>query len=121
MSGSPRNSVLADIVTDQSEWIHYVWAEAGEIWYSNHFAICGDCNGDGNITFSDTLYLKDYYYQTPPGSPPPIGDGDVNLDGFVNFADALYLKNYYYQTPPGCPPPCEPSLTAPFGERRIEK
>jgi len=69
---------------------------------------CGDCNGDGTVTFADALYLKNYYYQTPPGSPPPICNGDVNLDGFVNFADALYIKNYYYQTPPGSPPPCQP-------------
>jgi len=67
---------------------------------------CGDCSGDGWVTFADALYLKNYYYQTPPGSPAPIGQGDVNLDGQVNFADALYIKNYYYQTPPGAPPPC---------------
>jgi len=69
---------------------------------------CGDCNDDGNITFADALWVKNYYYQTPPGSPAPIGQGDVNLDGFVNFADALYIKNYYYQTPPGFPEPCNP-------------
>jgi len=71
---------------------------------------CGDANGDGMITFADALYIKNYYYQTPPGSPPPTGQGDVNLDGYVTFADALYIKNYYYQTPPGSPPPCEPGV-----------
>nr|KXH75901.1 MAG: hypothetical protein AM324_05175 [Candidatus Thorarchaeota archaeon SMTZ1-83] len=122
VSGSPRNSVLADIVTDQSGWIHCVWGESGEIWYSNHFVICGDCNGDENITFADALYVKDYYFQIPPGSPAPIGEGDVNLDGRITFADALYIKNYYFQTPPGFPAPCEPPLsTPPFGERCMEK
>ena len=82
---------------------------------------CGDCNGDGFVTFADALYVKNYYYQTPPRSPAPIGQGDVNLDGFVNFADALYIKNYYYQTPPGSPPPCEPTVAAPLRERRIER
>ena len=69
---------------------------------------CGDANADGFINFADALYIKNYYYQTPPGSPPPIGQGDVNLDGYVTFGDALYIKDYYYQTPPGSPPPCEP-------------
>jgi len=69
---------------------------------------CGDCDGDGNISFSDALFLKDYYFQTPAGSPAPIGEGDVNLDGRVDFADALYIKNYYYETPPGFPEPCNP-------------
>jgi hypothetical protein len=82
---------------------------------------CGDCNNDGRITFADALYLKNYYYQTPPGSPPPICDGDVNLDGRVTFADALYIKNYYYQTPPGSPPPCQPPKTSPLMERRMER
>jgi|GEM_PF-2853457 len=82
---------------------------------------CGDCNGDGFVNFADALYLKNYYHQTPPGSPAPTGQGDVNLDGFVNFADALYLKNYYYQTPPGSPPPCQPPKAAPFKEKRMER
>ena len=83
---------------------------------------CGDCNADGFVNFADALYVKNYYYQTPPGSPAPIGEADVNLDGYVNFADALYIKNYYYQTPQGSPPPCEPTLTAPsFRERRMER
>ena len=68
---------------------------------------CGDVNADGKVTFADALYVKNYYYQTPPGSPAPIRQGDVNLDGYVTFADALYLKNYYYQTPPESPAPCE--------------
>jgi hypothetical protein len=81
---------------------------------------CGDCNGDGNVTFADALYLKNYYYQTPPGSPAPFGSADVNVDTRVTFADALYIKNYYYQTPPGSPAPCEPPKAAPFRERHME-
>ena len=81
---------------------------------------CGDCNGDGNITFADALYVKNYYYQTPPGSPAPLGQGDVNLDGFVNFADALYIKNYYYQTPPGSPPPCNLLLDSTLMKERVQ-
>jgi|GEM_PF-4836028 len=83
---------------------------------------CGDCNGDRDINFADALHLKNYYYQTPPGSAAPIGDGDVNLDGEITFADVLYIKNYYYQTPPGSPSPCEPPLASPpFGENRTER
>jgi len=32
---------------------------------------CGDVNLDGFVNFADALYIKNYYYQTPPGSPPP--------------------------------------------------
>jgi hypothetical protein len=83
--------------------------------------LCGDCNGDRAVNFADALYVKNYYYQTPPESPAPLGSGDVNLDTRVNFADALYIKNYYYQTPPDSPSPCEPPLTAPFVKEGTEK
>jgi hypothetical protein len=82
---------------------------------------CGDCNGDGRITFADALYVKNYYFQTPPGSPPPVCKCDVNLDGRITFADALYIKNYYFQTPPGSPPPCQPPKTSPLMEKRMER
>jgi hypothetical protein len=82
---------------------------------------CGDCNEDERITFADALYVKNYYYQTPPGSPPPVCNCDVNLDGRINFADALYIKNYYFQTPPGSPPPCEPPKAAPSSAERRRK
>jgi|GEM_PF-3044626 len=109
VSGSPQTSGAAEIVVDKSQSLHLVWSEAAsEIYYSNHLVICGDCNGDEFVNFADALYLKNYYYQTPPGSPAPLGFGDVNVDGKITFADALYLKNCYYQTPPGSPPPCQP-------------
>jgi hypothetical protein len=93
-------------------WDSHEASTPGPVWSFETLAFaCGDCNADGRVTFADALYLKNYYYQTPPGSPAPIGDGDVNVDGRVTFADALYLKNYYYQTPPGAPPPCEPGLS----------
>jgi hypothetical protein len=109
--------------------LNLVWADDRdgnfEIYNSNYITLstcpCGDCNNDGRVTFADALYLKNYYYQTPPGSPAPICDGDVNLDGRITFADALYIKNYYYQTPPGSPPPCQPPKAAPFGERRMRR
>jgi hypothetical protein len=102
---------------------------AKEGWYVDDVMVwgvppfsCGDCNGDTRITFADALYVKNYYFQTPPGSPVPIGEGDVNLDGRITFADALYIKNYYLQTPPGAPAPCEPPVSVPpFRKRLIEK
>jgi hypothetical protein len=97
-----------------------------EGWYVDDVVVegagCGDCNDDGRVTFADALYVKNYYFQTPPGSPAPIGKGDVNLDGRVTFADALYIKNYYFQTPPGSPPPCEPpATTGSSGEKPMRK
>ena len=97
-------------LVDHNQTVLSPTSTPGTLHISSH---CGDVNADCTITFADALYLRNYYYQTPPGSPPPICEGDVNLDGTITFADALHIKNYYYQTPPGSPPPCEPGLTAP--------
>ena len=44
-----------------------IWGKfEGSVTYA-----CGDCNGDTRINFADALYLKNYYYQTPPGAPAP--------------------------------------------------
>jgi hypothetical protein len=92
----------------------------GEGWHVDDFMIeeCGDCDGDGQITVSDARYLKDFYYQTPPGSPAPLGEGDVNSDGRITFSDALYLVRYIYR---GGPPPCQPSLTTLYWEQYMGK
>ena len=122
VGGEPRSVFAADLDGDGD--LDLATANDGDnvsVLLNMDSYACGDCNADGFVNFADALYVKNYYYQTPPGSPAPIGQGDVNLDGFVNFADALYLKNYYYQTPPGSPPPCEPLLTAPFRERGMKR
>jgi hypothetical protein len=123
----PRDVFCADLDSDQDVDIvaslgNYSPNPVQVLWNTSSGTQCGDCNGDGNVTFADALYLKNYYYQTPPGSPAPIGDGDVNVDGRITFADALYIKNYYYQTPPGSPAPCNPpplDLTPQKDERRM--
>jgi len=123
-AAAPRDVFCADLDSDQDIDIavslgNHPPNPVQILWNTSGGAQCGDCNGDGFVNFADALYVKNYYYQTPPGSPAPIGQGDVNLDGFVNFADALYIKNYYYQTPPGSPPPCNPTLD--YAPRKDEK
>jgi len=98
---------ITSLLVDSTGYYYYVPIKVSGVLHVKQIP-CGDCNADGFVNFADALYIKNYYYQTPPGSPPPIGQGDVNLDGFVTFADALYVKNYYYQTPPGSPAPCNP-------------
>lgn len=64
--------------------------------------VCGDANGDDNVTVADAIYVKNYIYG---GGSAPVGSGDVNLDGNVTIADGIYIVGYIYG---GGPPPCEP-------------
>ena len=89
-----------------------------EAWTNTVFQ-CGDCNGDGLVTFADALYLRNYYYQRPPGSPAPIGEGDVNLDGKIAFGDALYISNYYHW--PGYPEPCNPPVATSSSKQSVSR
>jgi hypothetical protein len=64
--------------------------------------VCGDADGDGQITVADVVFLVSYLFQL--GNPPePLALGDLNCDGSVNIADPVYLINYIFR---GGPAPC---------------
>lgn len=63
----------------------------------------GDCNGDGNISVSDVVYLINYLFKG--GSPPsPLIEGDANGDGQLSVSDVVYLITYLFKG--GAPPHC---------------
>ncbi|HEX9916666.1 MAG TPA: choice-of-anchor Q domain-containing protein [candidate division Zixibacteria bacterium] len=76
--------------------------------YENAGFICGDANGDGQITVSDVVYLINYLFKggPPPECPPQpyLSCGDANCDGKVTVSDVIYLINYLFKggPPPGC-------------------
>ena len=66
--------------------------------------LCGDIDGDANVTVGDIVYLINYIFK---GGPPPntISMADVNNDGRVNVGDIVGLINYAFrQQPIDCPP-----------------
>jgi C1A family cysteine protease len=70
-------------------------------------ALCGDCNGDGEVGPGDVVHLLNYLYRggPPPACSPMTICGDVNSDGDVGPGDVVYLLNYLYRSgpPPGNP------------------
>ena len=64
--------------------------------------ICGDANGNGEVTIADVVYLVNYILKDGP-APEPIEAGDVNCDDNVDIIDAVYLVNYLFRNGP---PPC---------------
>jgi hypothetical protein len=70
-------------------------------------ALCGDCNGDGEVGPGDVVYLLNYLYRSgsPPACSPITACGDINADGEVGPGDVVYLLNYLYRNgpPPGNP------------------
>jgi len=70
--------------------------------------ICGDPNGDGEVTVADAVYLVIYLFKdgSPPECPPfPYAScGDANGDDEVTVSDVVYLVIYLFKDGP--PPIC---------------
>ncbi|MDH4223370.1 MAG: hypothetical protein OEV55_07525 [candidate division Zixibacteria bacterium] len=73
-------------------------------------AICGDFNGDGEVTASDIIYVINFLFKggfLPLCAPAPyLACGDVNSDGDVTVSDVVYLINHLFKggPEPDCPP-----------------
>jgi C1A family cysteine protease len=71
--------------------------------------VCGDANGDGEITPADVVYLINYLFKggPVPECQPVTACGDVNVDDVVDSADVIHLINYMYKNgpPPGTDSP----------------
>jgi hypothetical protein len=66
--------------------------------------VCGDANGDDQISIADAVYMINYVFTGGP-APDPLEAGDANCDGTLNLADAVFIVNHIFA---GGPPPCCP-------------
>ncbi|MCD6086344.1 MAG: dockerin type I repeat-containing protein, partial [Candidatus Hydrothermae bacterium] len=57
--------------------------------------IVGDVNGDGEVDYTDLIYLANYLFASGP-PPQPMASGDVNGDGDVSYTDLVMLANILY-------------------------
>ena len=64
-------------------------------WDSNY----GDCNGDGSVTLSDVIllreYLVNYVEETDESTVEICKEADTNADGKINSADLTLLRQYF--------------------------
>ncbi len=65
--------------------------------------ICGDINGDGNVSVGDEVYLINFIFKFGP-FPQPLASADVNGNQYVETGDLKYLINYIYKS--GLSPIC---------------
>jgi hypothetical protein len=64
--------------------------------------VCGDADGDGQVSVADVVFLVSYMFQQ--GNPPePPALGDLDCSGSINIADIVYLINYIFREGPA---PC---------------
>jgi uncharacterized repeat protein (TIGR01451 family) len=65
------------------------------------YAVRGDANDNGSLTFSDVTYLNFALFAGGPAPTTPC-NGDANSSGTITFSDVTYLNNYLFA---GGPPP----------------
>jgi len=65
--------------------------------------ICGDANGNGEVTIADAVYEINYILKSGP-PPQPLQAGDVDCDNDDDVADVVYKVNYLFKS--GNPPCC---------------
>lgn len=67
--------------------------------------VCGDADGDGDVTVADVVFLKEYYFNPAAPWPVPLQAGDPDCSGFISLADIVYLADYLYRDgeEPCCP------------------
>jgi hypothetical protein len=61
--------------------------------------ICGDANGDREVSILDGIFIIDYLY-VPGPAPEPIEVADVNSSGTINIIDVADLVRYLYKDGP---------------------
>jgi hypothetical protein len=65
--------------------------------------VCGDANGDSEVSIADVVYLVNYLFKSGP-EPDPLWVADCNQNGSADIVDAVYLTNYLFKSgPPPCP------------------
>lgn len=75
---------------------------SNQIW-SFYVYLCGDCNGDGQISIADVICEINYLFKGG-SAPVPYIAGDVNCDGAESVSDVVYKINYLFK---GGPKPCQ--------------
>jgi len=55
--------------------------------------VCGDADGDNDVTWDDVTYLWEFYYSYGPFPEPPDA-GDPNCDGHIDISDLVHLAEY---------------------------
>jgi hypothetical protein len=62
-------------------------------------AVCGDADGDKEISIADAVFLVEYIFSHGP-EPAPLAAGDGDCDGEITIADAVYLVEYIFSHGP---------------------
>ncbi len=68
----------------------------------------GDANNDGQVNFTDDVYIQNFLY-SGGDMPPCLEAADVNDDGSIDLSDSVYLNSYLFlggSAPPAPFPYC---------------
>jgi len=74
-------------------WGAIRWSD--QTW-SFYVYLCGDCNGDGQLTILDVIYEINYLFKGGI-APKPLIAGDLSCDAKETVLDVVYMINYLFK------------------------
>ena len=80
--------------------------------------ICGDANGNGNLTTGDGFYVLNYFGSGP--QPVTCWSANVNGDANLTTGDGFHLLNYFGAGPALNCAPCSFGAPARRGKREVQ-
>ncbi len=104
IAGSPNGSFTGVTGTVTQAYYHVCRNIAPGI-AACECGLCGDADGNGITTISDSVYLINYIFNGGP-EPPEYCRGDADGNVLINISDAVYLLTYIFGGGPA-PPICD--------------
>ena len=112
--GTQYEALNAVQQTSDGGYVACGWNESESAGYLDYYllrmgsgeqpVVCGDANGDTEVTVSDAVYLVNYLFKNgdPPECPPfpYIPCADANGDDETTISDVVYLINYIFKSGP---------------------
>lgn len=89
-----QGASYGSVINDLQSWITKRLSKLDEVYAGVPEVTRGDVNGDGKISITDVIWLREYLLDITELSDKQLKAADVNEDGKVSITDVIWLREY---------------------------
>lgn len=89
-----QGASYGSVINDLQSWIAKRLSKLDEVYAGVPEVTRGDVNGDGKISITDVIWLREYLLDITELSDKQLKAADVNEDGKVSITDVIWLREY---------------------------